>query len=178
MALRRGGYGVVFPESRRPRQPRDWGAPSTRLRHAIEAAGEWAQAVAVPRRRLLEALRDDSCVKAALADGAVLAVVPLIFSSGKGAKANILLDVGANPKWTPWHSRRWPFLCSTFANKAETEAMRRATFAKGGKGGPNKMFRQQAAGPDRPGETGKDQTAAPGSKRAIGGPRGVDVHGK
>ena len=64
------------------------------LRHAIEAAGEWAQAVAVPRRRLLEALRDDSCVKAALADGAVLAVVPLIFSSGKGAKANILLDAG------------------------------------------------------------------------------------
>ena len=103
-----------------------------------------------------------------------------------GRTANQFKDVatnaggrlGANPKWTPWHSRRWPFLCSTFANKAETEAMRRATFAKGGKGGPNKMFRQQAAGPDRPGETGKDQTAAPGSKRAIGGPRGVDVHGE
>ena len=34
-------------------------------------AGEWAQAVSLPRPRLLEALRDDSCVKAALADGAV-----------------------------------------------------------------------------------------------------------
>jgi HicB_like antitoxin of bacterial toxin-antitoxin system len=39
------------------------------LRHAMEAAGEWAQAVSLPRPRLLEALRDDSCVKAALADG-------------------------------------------------------------------------------------------------------------
>jgi hypothetical protein len=33
-------------------------------------------------------------VKAALADGAVLAVVPLIFDSGKPAKANISLDAG------------------------------------------------------------------------------------
>ena len=57
------------------------------LRHAMEAAGEWAQAVSLPRPRLLEALRDDSRVKAALADGAVLAVVPLVFNSGKGAAA-------------------------------------------------------------------------------------------
>ena len=41
------------------------------LRHAMEAAGEWAQAVSLPRPRLLEALRDDRRVKAALADGAV-----------------------------------------------------------------------------------------------------------
>ena len=39
------------------------------LQHAMEAAGEWAQAVSLPRPRLLEALRDDECVKAALADG-------------------------------------------------------------------------------------------------------------
>jgi len=41
----------------------------------MEAAAEWAQAVPAPRPRLLEALRDDQCVKAALADGAALAVV-------------------------------------------------------------------------------------------------------
>ena len=35
----------------------------------MEAAGEWAQAVSLPRPPLLEALRDDSCVRAALADG-------------------------------------------------------------------------------------------------------------
>ena len=40
------------------------------LRHAMEAASEWAQAVSLPRPRLLEALRDDRRVKAALADGA------------------------------------------------------------------------------------------------------------
>ena len=48
-----------------------------------------AQAIPAPRPRLLEALRDDPDVKAALADGAVLAVVPLVFNSGKGTKANI-----------------------------------------------------------------------------------------
>jgi hypothetical protein len=34
----------------------------------MEAAGEWAQAVSLPRPRLLKALRDDKCVKAVLAD--------------------------------------------------------------------------------------------------------------
>jgi len=33
------------------------------------------------------------------------------------------------------------------------------------------MFKQQAAGTDRPGNTGKDQTAAPGARRASGGSR-------
>ena len=50
--------------------------------------------IPAPRPRLLEALRDDPDVKAALADGAVLAVVPLVFDSGKPAKANISLDAG------------------------------------------------------------------------------------
>jgi hypothetical protein len=38
-------------------------------------------------------------------------------------------------------------------------------------GGTTRMFKPQTAGPDRPGNTGKDQTPAPGSKRASGGPR-------
>ena len=54
------------------------------LQHAMEAAGEWAQAVSLPRPRLLEALRDDRCVKAALAYGAVLAVVPFERGNGRG----------------------------------------------------------------------------------------------
>jgi hypothetical protein len=48
------------------------------------------------------------------------------------------------------------------------ELKRGTTFARGGS---TKMFKPQAAGPDRPGNTGKDQTAAPGAKRASGGPR-------
>ena len=50
----------------------------------------------------------------------------------------------------------------------EKESVRRAAFSKGGS---TKMFKKQAAGPDRPGNTGKDQTAAPASKRAISGTR-------
>jgi hypothetical protein len=37
------------------------------------------------------------------------------------------------------------------------------------KGGIWSMFGKQAAGPDRPGNTGKDQSAAPGAKSARGG---------
>ena len=62
------------------------------LQHVMEAASEWAQAIPAPRPRLLEALRDDPDVKAALADGAVLAIVPLILEGGKPAKASISLD--------------------------------------------------------------------------------------
>jgi hypothetical protein len=36
-------------------------------------------------------------------------------------------------------------------------------------GGSTKMFGKQAAGPDKPGNTGKDQTPAPGAKFARGG---------
>jgi hypothetical protein len=47
-------------------------------------------------------------------------------------------------------------------------AQRLVEFAEGGS---NKMFFQQAAGPDKPGNTGKDQSSTPGAKRARGGPR-------
>lgn len=47
--------------------------------------------------------------------------------------------------------------------------MRRAVFAEGGSGPTNKMFKPQAAGPDKPGNTGKDQTPAPGATFASGG---------
>ena len=64
----RGGYGVVLFRS--AGQLLAMGRTlDEALRHAMGAAGEWAQAVSLPRPRLLEALRDDSCVKAALADG-------------------------------------------------------------------------------------------------------------
>ena len=51
-------------------------------------------------------------------------------------------------------------------NRSKKESQREAAFAKGGK---TKMFKQQAAGPDRPGNTEKDQSAAPGAKFARGG---------
>src|SRR6476620_2812830 len=57
------------------------------LQHAMEAAGEWAQAVSLPRPRLLEALRDDNCVKAALADGD---------GGSRSSRSSVANPVGAN----------------------------------------------------------------------------------
>lgn len=46
------------------------------------------------------------------------------------------------------------------------EAQHDVTFAEGG---DTPMFGKQAAGPDKPGNTGKDTSAAPGPKFAAGG---------
>lgn len=46
------------------------------------------------------------------------------------------------------------------------EAQHDVTFAEGGN---TPMFGKQSAGPDKPGNTGHDQTAAPGPKFASGG---------
>lgn len=46
------------------------------------------------------------------------------------------------------------------------EAQHNVTFAKGGN---QHMFKKQSAGPDKPGNTGKDPTSAPGPKFASGG---------
>jgi hypothetical protein len=46
------------------------------------------------------------------------------------------------------------------------EAQHDVTFAEGG---DQHMFGKQAAGPDKPGNTGKDTSAAPGPKFAAGG---------
>jgi hypothetical protein len=48
----------------------------------------------------------------------------------------------------------------------KTSVQRPVTYVEGG---ATKMHKQQAAGPARPGRTGKVQTAAPGAKRAMGG---------
>lgn len=52
------------------------------------------------------------------------------------------------------------------AAKTKTETSRDVQFAEGGN---TPMFGQQAAGPEKPGTTGKDQGAAPGAKFASGG---------
>jgi hypothetical protein len=52
------------------------------------------------------------------------------------------------------------------APKKTKEAQHDQTFAEGG---DTPMFSQQSAGPDKPGNTGKDTGAAPGAKFAKGG---------
>jgi hypothetical protein len=54
----------------------------------------------------------------------------------------------------------------SMATKTKQENERDVTFAEGG---DTHMFGEQAAGPDKPGNTGKDPTSAPGPKYAKGG---------
>jgi hypothetical protein len=51
--------------------------------------------------------------------------------------------------------------------KSKLETSKNVEFAEGGS--DNHMFGPQAAGPDKPGDTGKDQSSAPGAKFAAGG---------
>jgi HicB_like antitoxin of bacterial toxin-antitoxin system len=48
----------------------------------------------LPKPRPIEALRADPEVAAALAEGAALAIVPLVLDAGRPAKANLSLDAG------------------------------------------------------------------------------------
>jgi hypothetical protein len=50
--------------------------------------------------------------------------------------------------------------------KSKQESEHDVTFAEGG---DTHMFGKQAAGPDKAGNTGKDQSSAPGAKFAKGG---------
>jgi hypothetical protein len=51
-------------------------------------------------------------------------------------------------------------------NTTKKEGQHDVEFAEGG---DTPMFGKQAAGPDKPGNTGKDQSGAPGAKFAAGG---------
>jgi predicted RNase H-like HicB family nuclease len=89
----RGNYGVVFPDL--PGCTAMGRTLDEALHHAMEAAAEWSQVVRpTPKPRPLEVLRDDAEVKQALAEGAVLAVVPVLFESGRSVRANVSLDAG------------------------------------------------------------------------------------
>ena len=95
---KRGAYGVVFPDL--PGCTAMGRTTDEALSNAIDAARDWAEAVhesnggRLPRPRTAEALRSDPDTAAALAEGAVLMVVPLILDAGRAAKANLSLDAG------------------------------------------------------------------------------------
>ena len=92
-----GAYGVVVPDL-----PGCTSAGSTTdeaLRNAVEAVRLWVEDAiddgeALPPLRSVEALRADSEVAAALAEGAALAIVPLLLDSGRAVRANLSLDAG------------------------------------------------------------------------------------
>src|SRR2546422_10520423 len=81
-----GAYGVVVPDL--PGCTSGGRTMDEALRNAVEAVRLWAEDARadgepLPRPRRTEALRADRDVAAALADGAALAVVPLLLDSGR-----------------------------------------------------------------------------------------------
>jgi predicted RNase H-like HicB family nuclease len=95
---KRGAYGVVFPDL--PGCTAMGRTIEEALRNASEVAAAWAEAVRetsngkLPPPRSSEALRGDPETARALAEGALLAIVPLILDAGRQAKANLSLDAG------------------------------------------------------------------------------------
>jgi hypothetical protein len=69
------------------------------LRNAVEAVTLWvedarADGEKIPKPRPAEKLRTDPDVAAALAEGGVLAYVPLVLDAARPVKANLSLDAG------------------------------------------------------------------------------------
>ena len=92
-----GAYGVVVPDL--PGCTSAGVTTDDALRNAIEAVRLWAEdAIAdgeeLPAPRSVEVVRSDTDVAAALAEGAALAIVPLLIDAGRSARANLSIDAG------------------------------------------------------------------------------------
>jgi predicted RNase H-like HicB family nuclease len=94
---KKGAYGVVIPDL--PGCTAMGKTVDEALRNAAGAAAAWAtvakaDGVKIPAPRPIEAFRRDPEVAEALAEGAAIAVVPLVLDTGRPAKANLSLDAG------------------------------------------------------------------------------------
>ena len=92
-----GAYGMYVPDM--PGCTSMGDTIAELLRNAQEALQLWAQDALknnerLPRPRSIEAIRKDPDVTRDLAEGGVLAVVPLVVETGRPAKANLSLDAG------------------------------------------------------------------------------------
>jgi predicted RNase H-like HicB family nuclease len=92
-----GAYGVTVPDL--PGCTSGGRTTDEALRNAVEAIRLWAEdAIAdgeeLPVPRSAEALRRVPEVAKAVAQGAALAIVPLLLDAGRPAKANLSIDAG------------------------------------------------------------------------------------
>ena len=94
---KKGAYGIVVPDL--PGCTAMGKTVDEALANAVDAARDWAEVArdkgwGLPKPSRIEHLRQDEEVARALAEGAALAVVPLILDAARPAKANLSLDAG------------------------------------------------------------------------------------
>ena len=94
---RAGAYGVTVPDL--PGCTSGGGTTDEALRNTVEAVKLWAEdAIAdgevLPQPRSVETLRTEPEIAEAIAEGAALAIVPLLLDAGRPAKANLSIDAG------------------------------------------------------------------------------------
>lgn len=92
-----GAFGVVVPDL--PGCTSGGSTLDNALRNAVEAVTLWvedarADGEKIPKPRTAEKLRADPEIAAALAEGGVLAYVPLVLNAARPVKANLSLDAG------------------------------------------------------------------------------------
>ncbi|MEA2872836.1 MAG: hypothetical protein QOH67_2812 [Hyphomicrobiales bacterium] len=123
-----GAYGVVVPDL--PGCTSGGATVDEALRNAVEAVTLWvedarADGEKIPKPRPAEKLRNDPDVAAALAEGAVLAYVPLVLNAARPVKANLSLDAGLLNAIDEAAERRGltrsAFLASAAREKIESE---------------------------------------------------------
>lgn len=94
---RKGAYGVVVPDL--PGCTAMGATVEAAIANAATAVRDWVEVTEeagkkIPAPRALEAVMRDRSVRSALAEGAVLASVPLVRHTGRPAKANLSIDSG------------------------------------------------------------------------------------
>ena len=123
-----GAFGVVVPDL--PGCTSGGATIDVALRNAVEAVTLWvedarADGEKIPKPRAAEKLRQDPEVATALAQGGILAYVPLVFDAGRPVKANLSLDAGllnAIDEAAERHGlSRSAFLASAAREKIESE---------------------------------------------------------
>ena len=123
-----GAYGVVVPDL--PNCTSGGATIDEALRNAVEAVTLWvedarADGEKIPKPRPAEKLRSDPDVATAIADGGVLAYVPLVLNAARPLKANLSLDAGLLSAIDEAAQRqgltRSAFLASAAREKIESE---------------------------------------------------------
>jgi len=123
-----GAYGVVIPDL--PGCTSGGDTIDKALRNAVEAVTLWVEDARsdrekIPKPRSAEKLRLDPEVAAALAEGGVLAYVPLVLDAARPVKANLSLDAGLLSAIDEAAERRGltrsAFLASAAREKIESE---------------------------------------------------------